>query len=241
MKTRFVLHSTFSEMILRLHKQAAPDVIAVLFTLLAEESEINGLTTKLIDIKAFLMMLKFANDDTRRSFDDKTSKVAHEVEFWNQPQRETPNGRTNVPHPVGLMTSRGSLYSSKGKLHEQYTRSLLGPPSQSKHPRKTSNHLYARERPSGPVPTDLTNPMRQRHSVAEVMGGTNRDKEKSGRGVKGTYNNDVMRDNHSVANALNMVEYPPLTTDPRRTLSFDYIPRPKHATIRDMKREMECE
>ena len=239
MKTRFVLHSAFSEMILRLHKQAAPDVIAVLFTLLAEETEINGLLTKLIDIKAFLLMLKIANDDTRRSFDDKTSQVAHEVEFWNQSRRDAPNGRTNAPHPRGMMTSRGSLHSSKGKLHQQYSQSILGSSPQSRHPRKTSNHLYSRPRPSGAVPTDLTNPHHHHHTVADIMGSTHREKEKAGRGVKGSYSKDVMRDNHSVASAMNMVEYPPCSTDPRRTLPSDHIPRTKHATVQDMKREME--
>ena len=241
MKTRFVLHNTFSEMILRLHKQAAPDVIAVLFTLLAEETEINGLMTKVIDIKAFLMMLKIANDDTRRSFDDKTSKVANEVEFWNSSRRETPNGHTNAPNPQGKHSARGRVHSSKGKLHEEYSRSILGHPPQFDSPRKSKSGLYLRPRPTGKPLDDLSNPRKIRHSVAELMGCDNREMDRSGKGVKGAYMNDVMRENKSVASVMNAKEYKPIKTDPRRTLSADHIPRARYASIQDMKRDMEGE
>jgi len=239
MKTRFVLHSTFSEMVLRLHKKATADVIAVLFTIIAEDTEINGLLTKVIDLKAFLLLLRLANDDTRRSYDDKTSKVANEVEFWNLSRRDTPNGHTNTPLPKGKQTSRGQLHTSKGTLHEQYRRSLSGPPVQSKSPRKTKSNLYYRPRPcGGPVPRDLSNPHKVVYSVAESMGTESREMERKGRGVKGSFYSDVMRGNTSVASVLNAVEHRPATTDPRRMRSTEYIPRSRHSSVQDMKREM---
>jgi hypothetical protein len=241
MKTRFVLHSTFSEIILRLHKQATADVIAVLFTLLAEETEINGLLTKVIDLKGFLLMLKLANDDTRRSFDDKTSKVSHEVEFWNQSNRETPNGITNSPHPKGLSTSRGTLHTSKGRLRGDYSASMSASPTPgSKNPRKTKSSLYYRSRSTGGyVPQDLSNPKKLVFSVAESMGGRFREVAKSGRGVKGCFNTDVMRGNTSVASVMNAVEHEPYTTDPRRCLPWDHVPRSQHSSVCDIKREMQ--
>lgn len=240
MKTRFVLHSTFSDIVLRLYKQATSDVIAVLFTVLAEDSEINGILTKVIDLKAFLLMLKLANDDTRRSYDDKTSKVAHEVEFWNQSRRETPNGKTNVPLPKGRQTSRGELHTSKGSLRGEYAHSSndFG----TRNPRRAKSTLYYRSRPcGGSVPRDLSNPNNDIYSVAELMGSESRERERKGRGVKGSFSADVMKGNTSVASAFNAREYQTSSADPRRKLPPDHTPKSRHGSVVDMKREMEGE
>lgn len=243
MKTRFVIHNQFSEIVLRLHKQAAPDAIAVLFSILGENTEINGLSTKVVDLKAFLVMLKLAGDDTRRSFDDNKSKVANEVEFWNQNRREVPNGSTNSPVRQGLMTSRGEVHTSKGKLvSDDYTSSIFNSVAESKSSQQMRSLLYTRSRSMGDATTlhDVTNPQHVTFSVAELMGSENRDQRvKPGRGIKGLFTSDMMRTNRSVASVFHSPEFV-TTSDPRRTLPLHYMTKPTYTDPCSMKLHMQA-
>jgi hypothetical protein len=79
MRTRYVEYDKFSEMICRLHRQAQPDHVGVLFNSLSQTIDVGGIIQSVVDLKAFLLLLKLAGTDSRRSFDDKSSKTAYEV------------------------------------------------------------------------------------------------------------------------------------------------------------------
>lgn len=82
LKTRYVSEKTFLEMIRRLSNEMTPSQIASMFDLLAEDKSFGENKTRIVDLWLFLTLLKTASDESRRSYDCKTSKLASDVEFW---------------------------------------------------------------------------------------------------------------------------------------------------------------
>lgn len=89
LKTRYVTKQDFTTMIQRVAPKAKPEVIQTMFVLLREEKQFgNPQKHAIVDLWAFLTLLKTASEESRRSFDGAKSKLANEVEFW----RETNTG-----------------------------------------------------------------------------------------------------------------------------------------------------
>jgi hypothetical protein len=83
LKTRYVTKQDFATMILRVAPKANIEVVNTLFTLLREEKQFgNPQKHVIVDLWAFLTLLKTASEESRRSFDAATSKLATDVEFW---------------------------------------------------------------------------------------------------------------------------------------------------------------
>lgn len=99
--------------------------------MLSQVVEVGGLQKVVVDLKAFLYLLKIANGDSRRTFDDKTSNISLDVEFWNQKRAIHPNGKTNSPSkPRSVQVNGQQIYSSKGFIyHEAFLNDWNTPPS----------------------------------------------------------------------------------------------------------------
>lgn len=113
----------FIKIIQRLYKHASITQIEILFNMLSQNVEVNGLPKVVVDLKAFLFLLKIAHGDSRRTFIDKTSNISLDVEFWNQKRAIIPNGTTNSPSKPRIVHINGQdICSSKGYiLHEMFT------------------------------------------------------------------------------------------------------------------------
>mmetsp|Transcript_23073 Transcript_23073/g.33791 ORF Transcript_23073/g.33791 Transcript_23073/m.33791 type:complete len:282 (-) Transcript_23073:170-1015(-) len=108
MRTRYIEHNAFADMIVRLHRQATSDQILVIFNALKQSIDIGGISRVVVDLKAFLLLLQVASQDSRRSFGDKSSKIANDVEFWNQRRARIRNGPTDNPILPGASRSSSS-------------------------------------------------------------------------------------------------------------------------------------
>jgi hypothetical protein len=87
LKNRFVTQKEFITMIQRVaEKHISTEVIIILFMLLQEEKGFANQTHKhqVVDLWSFLTLLKTASEESRRSYDSHTSKVATEIEFWKR-------------------------------------------------------------------------------------------------------------------------------------------------------------
>lgn len=119
LKTRYVDEEFFKEAMKRLISQPTAQSLQDFSTLLEEKKRFGNVPKKVIDLWLLLSLLK-AEDQSRRSYDLKTTKPAHEVEFWNMKRASTPNGATNSPVRSLSASSTGRL-SSKGALKAIHT------------------------------------------------------------------------------------------------------------------------
>ena len=85
LKNRYVNEDKFKVMIHRIDKNVKDEFISALFTLLAENKSFASSTKRpIVDLWAFLTLLKEASGQSRRSYDGKRSQLATEVEFWHK-------------------------------------------------------------------------------------------------------------------------------------------------------------
>lgn len=107
----------FTKIIQRLYQSASIRQIEILFNMLGQIMEVGGLQKVVVDLKAFLFLLKIANGDSRRTFIDKTSNISLDVEFWNQKRAINPNGSTNSPSkPRNIQINGQDIFTSKGYI-----------------------------------------------------------------------------------------------------------------------------
>jgi hypothetical protein len=116
LKARYVNEQDFSTMITRVDKLISPTLSRSLFLLLCEEKNFaHNKKRAVIDLWGFFTLLKTASEQSRRSFDSKTSKIASDVEFWEKKATTTPHKSghksqtqysgwmDNVPNPESEM------------------------------------------------------------------------------------------------------------------------------------------
>ena len=100
LKARYVSQEDFTTMITRVDSTVNATLARSLFLLLSEDKSF-ALNKKraVVDLWGFFTLLKTASEQTRRSFDSKTSLLASDVEFWkkkNPPNRSTTPGSKQV-------------------------------------------------------------------------------------------------------------------------------------------------
>lgn len=100
LKARYVSQEDFTTMITRVDSTVNATLARSLFLLLSEDKSF-ALNKKraVVDLWGFFTLLKTASEQSRRSFDSKTSLLASDVEFWkkkNPPNRSTTPGGKQV-------------------------------------------------------------------------------------------------------------------------------------------------
>lgn len=100
LKARYVSQEDFTTMITRVDSTINTPLARALFLLLSEDKSF-ALNKKraVVDLWGFFTLLKTAAEQSRRSFDSKTSLLASDVEFWkkkNPPNRSTTPGSKQV-------------------------------------------------------------------------------------------------------------------------------------------------
>ena len=89
LKARYVNEEDFSTMIKRIDTTITPILIHSLFLLLGEDKSFAvNKKRSVIDLWGFFTLLKTVSEESRRSFDNKTSLLASDVEFW---KKKNPN------------------------------------------------------------------------------------------------------------------------------------------------------
>lgn len=96
LKARYVSQEDFTVMIKRVDPAISPVLAKSVFLLLSEDKSF-ALNKKraVVDLWGFFTLLKTAAEQSRRSFDSKTSLLASDVEFWkgkNPPNRQSTSG-----------------------------------------------------------------------------------------------------------------------------------------------------
>jgi hypothetical protein len=119
LKTRFVDETKFAEMVGRIHGSASAQQISSLFQILCESKVFGGERVVIVDLWLFLSLLRTASEESRRSYDCKTTKLATDVEFW-----EKANNTEQVPDIVKY--SEGQRKTSKNKLYHEKHRYTKG-------------------------------------------------------------------------------------------------------------------
>jgi hypothetical protein len=96
MKTRYVDLRAFSEIMTRLSSKVTNDQISCMFNVIGEKKTFGGQEgVFILDLWVFLALLKHAEEETRRSFDYKTSRISSDVEFWNNQNKNENVGPAN--------------------------------------------------------------------------------------------------------------------------------------------------
>lgn len=112
LRTRFVDYQKFHEMITRLHKEVRSDEVAYLFLLLQQTRDISNIQKSVIDLMEFIAILKLSKDDSRRSYSNKTSQIANNVEFWGDKNGNS----TQRPHTAHARFQRSSTVDTVGTV-----------------------------------------------------------------------------------------------------------------------------
>jgi hypothetical protein len=183
LKSRYVDQKDFREIIKRLNAKASDLHIECMFDVIGTHKEIGGKVNFVLDLWAFLDLLKHAAEDNRRSFDFKSSKIANDVEFWNQRSARAPNQPNRV---------RKSSAGSPGTVEE----------------RESNARPHRAEKSSA---DDLS--LSTRDTLAGLIGAPHRPhtgERKSGRCVKGAFTRDASAP-FSVPEALSSPLRPPST------------------------------
>ncbi len=199
LRTRFVEYKKFHEIISRVHREATSDQIIYLFRVLSQTHDTMGYTKSTVDLLEFLMLLKLSGTDSRRSYDDKTSKVSNEVEFWNQKRAVSAGIRPSTACAAlrgqEFNYKKKSNRSSKGALNKER---LSGGP--------VADALGSRESLIEKMLLTKSHTSKDDFkSVAESLGVTHRVTDSTatgGRNVLGTMTNQAYT-NSSVAEMLN--------------------------------------
>lgn len=95
-KTRYVDLKGFTIIIQRLSTKVNADQISCMFQLIGERKIFGSQDVFMLDLWVFLALLKHAEEEDRRSFDFKHSRISNDVAFWsNQNKNENENPATN--------------------------------------------------------------------------------------------------------------------------------------------------
>lgn len=85
LKARYVSEEDFGTMIRRVDSNVSPSLVHQLFLLLGEDKSFAvNKKRAVVDLWGFFTLLKTASEQSRRSYDGKTSLLASDVEFWRK-------------------------------------------------------------------------------------------------------------------------------------------------------------
>lgn len=87
MKMRYVSEKQFAEILQRLSSRVLNDHIKCIFSIVGEKKTFVDQEVFILDLWMFLALLKHAEEENRRSFDHKRSRIANDVEFWDNQNR----------------------------------------------------------------------------------------------------------------------------------------------------------
>jgi hypothetical protein len=91
LKARYVSEEDFGTMIRRIDSTVSPPLVHSLFLLLGEDKSFAvNKKRSVVDLWAFFTLLKTASEQGRRSFDNKNSLLATDVEFWKKKNPSKP-------------------------------------------------------------------------------------------------------------------------------------------------------
>lgn len=235
LKTRYVTKQDFQTMILRVAPKAKIEVVNTLFALLREEKQFgNPQRQSIVDLWAFLTLLKTASEESRRSFDGNQSKLANDVEFWRRANDRSvlgmdPNNHVDTyPEPRAYHGLPPQPPISEGwRLFENLEADNIRHCSSGETSlRRSSKGLAQRAGSGGPQQS------RAPSSVAQLLGQNDHRhvaQRTSGRQVTGTLESEVVN-TCDVPTALNS---PPhlQRRRPTATLPHDVFTRESHLPI----------
>lgn len=123
MKTRFVTLTAFTDIIKRLSSQANEDQITCMFEVIGERKMFGEQEVFILDLWMFLALLQHAEEENRRSYDFKTSRIAQDVEFWNS-QNKSDNVNRNTDNRRRRSPQKGRPSSASMADKDQKRRSV---------------------------------------------------------------------------------------------------------------------
>lgn len=228
LQKRYLTKSDFHAMLQRItpaHLQNQQEVFDTFFLLLCEQktfttghhhSSAAAITKKkkdVVDLWAFLTLLKVANEESRRSYDGKTSKLASEIEFWKRV-----NGKTL---PMEVNDHKGERSNYIDYSHDSVSSILQ--------PNGTNVPIDTRKK-DGRIQHVFSDPDRyyriNNKNVAELLGAENHvhmSKHNLGRHVMGTLNNEIVNA-CDIATALHSPNREKIMIDRRNKASHHTLP-----------------
>lgn len=169
---RYINQDEFQIIIGRIYPKISNNmnILKAFFHMLSEEKQFasTNVTRRIVDLWNFLSLLKTSSSQLRRSYDDKTSRVSNDVEFWNK--SNCYNSQGNILSVTG---TEDMPYFDKGR-HGKYSK------EQFEKVRGYGQHSKDDQYIDG----------RFHLTVAELLGQEDRDNERrqaQGRGVKGRF------------------------------------------------------
>lgn len=200
LQKRYITQIDFQMMLSRVlptHLENPQEVSAILFKLLAETKRFQSNKKKeVVDLWSFLTFLKVASDESRRSYDARTSRLATDIEFWK---------RNNGEHVVLAPTSSGGGVNNKqgdGKIVKRYTDYSQDPvkiivdPSQA--PASIETSYPAKKNPDGRIPRSFSASRIRtdnKKPLAELLGQAHHEhcsQAQQGRKIMGTFHQETV-------------------------------------------------
>lgn len=120
LKERYVNEETFNTMLHRIDINITPSLSNSFFNLLCETKHVNEHKKhNVVDLWGFFTLLKTANEQARRSFDGKTSKIANDVSFWEKSNNNSTSILTGKNNSNTSNSNQLSFCSSTAKEEDE--------------------------------------------------------------------------------------------------------------------------
>jgi len=126
LQKRYVDLEEFVAMIQRVGPQYSPDTVTAFYSLLAEDKKFASAKRRtVLDLFHFLNLLKSAVNESRRSFDAKTSRLAVDIEFWHRSNDglqlgSEPSNNTTRPASSSSSSGNADRSQSTGRRCQRY-------------------------------------------------------------------------------------------------------------------------
>lgn len=124
MKMRYVSEVQFTEIMQRLSSKVTHAQIRCMFTMIGEKKMFADREVFILDLWIFLALLKHAEDDDRRSFDHKRSRIASDVEFWDSQNRSENTKPSDADFRRKLSPKKNKPKSANDAVRNQKRRSI---------------------------------------------------------------------------------------------------------------------
>ncbi len=197
LQKRYITQIDFQTMLSRVlptHLDNPQEVSAILFKLLAETKRFQSNKKKeVVDLWGFLTFLKVASDESRRSYDARTSRLATDIEFWK---------KDNGQHVVISAGSSSGNTRHVGKIVKKYPDysqdpvSIIVDPSQA--PTSSEIAYPAKKNPDGRIPRSFSASrirIDNKKPLAELLGQPHHEhcsKTQQGRNIMGTFHHETV-------------------------------------------------
>jgi hypothetical protein len=202
LQKRYISQVDFQTMLSRIlptHLENPQEVTSILFKLLSETKRFQSNKKKeVVDLWGFLTFLKVASEESRRSYDARTSRLATDIEFWKRD-----NGEHVVLAPSsGHDSGKYGAYRQGGKITKKYTDysqdpvKILVDPSQA--PTSTETSFPTKKNPDGRIPRSFSASrirFENKKPLAELLGQSHHEhcsKSQQGRNIMGTFHQETV-------------------------------------------------